>query len=349
MPYPYPDTVTGPELVAEYASIIKGKTILTTGVSPNTLGATYVESIAAGQPKLIILAGRSPDKVKQTAELVAKAHPEVKTRVLELDLTLFASVRKAADEVNSWGDVPVIDVLMNNAGIMAVPYEMCVDGFEKQFTANHLGHFLFTNLILDKILAANGGRVVNISSGAHYISGIRHADINFDVSRERKSEGVGHTYVPLVSVHHHKSKMKEAKGTYAQSKTANILFSRELAKRLGGRGLLSFSANPGAIGTTNLTAHLDFSPGKDAEETWRVSRMGGAPYGWQIPELISPERGVSSHVFASFDPVLKAHNGAYIEQRARIADYYVDCVSPAAISDIEAGKLWTLSAKAVGL
>lgn len=112
--------------------------------------------------------------------------------------------------------------------------------------------------------------------------------------------------------------------------------------------------------------------------------MGGAPYGWQIPEMISPERGVSSHVFASFDPILKgmltsfvsllhglppksclelpaallvvtnnshdpAHNGAYIEQRARIADYYVDCVSPAAISDIEAGKLWTLSAKAVGL
>lgn len=122
--------------------------------------------------------------------------------------------------------------------------------------------------------------------------------------------------------------------------------------------------------------------------------MGGAPYGWQIPELISAERGVSSHVFASFDPVLKgrsslssllflssrssiplllglprklylplpaailvvtnnsqhlAHNGAYIEQRARIADYYVDCVSPAAISDIESEKLWTLSAKAVGL
>lgn len=122
--------------------------------------------------------------------------------------------------------------------------------------------------------------------------------------------------------------------------------------------------------------------------------MGGAPYGWQTPELISPERGISTHVFASFDPVLKgmpslsnlpllpyslvpllldqprnpfffqlpagllvvtndshhsAHNGAYLEQRARLADYYVDVVSPAAISDIEAEKLWTLSAKAVGL
>ncbi|KAL6893386.1 hypothetical protein GGI43DRAFT_424829 [Trichoderma evansii] len=371
MPYPYPDTITGPELVTEYAPIIKGKTILATGVSPNSLGATYVESVAAGQPKLIILTGRSLDKVNQTAELITKAHPEVQTKVLELDLTSFASVRKAAEEVNSWDDVPVIDVLMNNAGVMAVPYELCVDGFEKHLTANHLGHFLFTNLILDKVLAAKDGRVVNISSGAHYISGIRHTDLNYDE---------GKTY--------------EKWAAYAQSKTANILFSRELAKRLGDRGLLSFSVNPGAIITTNLAGHLDFTPGKDGDEAFfhrsansdalffsagRVSRMGAAPYGWAPPEPISAERGVATHVFASFDPYLKgmssfnsllfffsfslpvrlleetnnshysARNGAYLEQRARMADYYVDVVSPAAISDIEAEKLWTLSAKAVGL
>lgn len=180
--------------------------------------------------------------------------------------------------------------------------------------------------------------------------------------------------------------------------------------------------NPGAVATTNLAGHLDFTPGKDGDEACkldhclllvvchrtanseafffsagRVSRMGAAPYGWAPPELISAERGVATHVFASFDPILKgmsshssllfspsslfgsfvpprlglprnpllqlparlceetnnshysAHNGAYLEQRARMADYYVDVVSPAAISDIEAGKLWTLSAKAVGL
>ncbi|UKZ84772.1 uncharacterized protein TrAFT101_000665 [Trichoderma asperellum] len=325
MPYPFPDTITGPKLVAEYAPIIKGKTILCTGVSPNSIGAKYVETIAGGQPELIILVGRSLDKVSQTAELITKAHQEVKTKVLGLDLTSFASVRKAAEEVNSWDDVPVIDVLVNNAGIMAVPYEKCVDGFEKHLTVNYLSHFLFTNLILDKVLAAKDGRVINISSGAHYISGIRHADINYED---------GKTY--------------EKWGAYAQSKTASILFSRELAKRLGDHGLLSFSVNPGAV-MTNLGSHLDFSPGGDGDECWRISRMGGAPYGWQTPELISPERGISTHVFASFDPVLKAHNGAYLEQRARLADYYVDVVSPAAISDIEAEKLWTLSAKAVGL
>lgn len=207
MPYPFPDTITGPELVAEYAPIIKGKTILCTGVSPNSIGAKYVETIAGGQPELIILVGRSLDKVSQTAELITKAHQEVKTKVLGLDLTSFASVRKAAEEVNSWDDVPVIDVLVNNAGIMAVPYEKCVDGFEKHLTINYLSHFLFTNLILDKVLAAKDGRVINISSGAHYISGIRHADINYEVSQPSSWERVGPT---SSSPHgHYKSKIKE--------------------------------------------------------------------------------------------------------------------------------------------
>lgn len=182
MPFPYDKSITGPELVAEYAPLIKGKTILTTGVSPNSLGAHYVQTIAAGQPKLLILAGRDLTKVNQTAEAIAKAHPDVPTKVLQLDLTSFASVRKAAAEVNSWDDVPAIDVLMNNAGIMAVPYEILADGYESQLTINHLSHFLFTNLIIKKLLAASESRVVNVSSGGHFFSGIRFADINFDVS-----------------------------------------------------------------------------------------------------------------------------------------------------------------------
>lgn len=182
MPYPYKDEITGPELVAEYAPIIKGKTILTTGVSPNSLGAHYVETIAAGQPKLLILAGRDLAKVNQTAETVNKRYPDVQTRVLQLDLGSFAAVRRAAAEVNSWDDVPAIDVLMNNAGIMAVPYRICEDGYESQLTCNHLGHFLLTNLIFDKLLASADKRVVNVSSGGHWFSAIRYADINYDVS-----------------------------------------------------------------------------------------------------------------------------------------------------------------------
>ncbi|RFU72832.1 oxidoreductase [Trichoderma arundinaceum] len=335
MPYPYPETITGPELVAEYTPIIKGKTILTTGVSPNSLGAAYVTAIAAGQPKLLILAGRDLSKVNQTIEAIAKEHPDIKTRALQLDLNSFAAVRKAAEEVNSWDDVPVIDVLMNNAGIMAVPYKICEDGFESHLTANHLGHFLFTNLIAEKLLAAKESRVVNVSSGGHFFSGIRHADVNFDE---------GKTY--------------EKWTAYGQSKTANILFSISLAKRLGERGLLSFSLNPGSI-ATNLGMHLDFAPGGDIEKlsnsvcfyfAVQLSRLAGAPFGFQkaVP-MITAEQGIATHIFASFDPSLKAHNGAYLLEKARLADYYVDQVSPAAISDIEAEKLWALSVKAVGL
>lgn len=184
MPFPYKKDITGGELVAEYAPIIKGKTILTTGVSPNSLGARYVETLAAAQPKLLILAGRDLAKVNQTAEAIKKAHPDVQTKVLQLDLSSFASARKAAAEVNSWDDVPAIDVLMNNAGIMAVEYKICEDGYESQLTCNHLSHFLFTNLILDKVLASELKRIVNVSSGGHWFSGIRYADLNYDVSNE---------------------------------------------------------------------------------------------------------------------------------------------------------------------
>ncbi|EHK22544.1 uncharacterized protein TRIVIDRAFT_179867 [Trichoderma virens Gv29-8] len=325
MPYPYKNEITGDELVAEYAPLIKGKTILTTGVSPNSLGARYVETLAAGQPKLLILAGRDLAKVNQTAEAINKAHPDVQTRVLQLDLSSFAAVRKAAAEVNSWDDVPVIDVLMNNAGIMAVPYKICEDGYESQLTCNHLSHFLFTNLILDKILASEDKRVVNVSSGGHWFSGIRHADLNYDG---------GKTY--------------EKWNAYGQSKSANVLFSIGLAKRFGDRGVLSYSLNPGAV-MTNLAGHLDFAPGGDLETLARVSQLTGSPFGWGDREMLSHERGIATHVFASFDPALKEHNGAYLLEKARVADYYVDAVHPHAISDIEADRLWALSVKAVGL
>ncbi|KAL6797578.1 hypothetical protein GGI42DRAFT_76546 [Trichoderma sp. SZMC 28013] len=326
MPFPYKAEITGDELVAEYTPIIKGKTILTTGVSPNSLGARYVEALAAAQPKLLILAGRDLAKVNQTAEAIQKAHPDVQTRALQLDLGSFASARKAAAEVNSWDDVPAIDVLMNNAGIMATPYKICEDGYESQLTCNHLSHFLFTNLILDKVLASELKRIVNVSSGAHWFSGIRYADLNYDG---------GETY--------------DKWNAYGQSKTANVLFSIGLAKRFGDRGVLSYSLNPGAI-ITNLGAHLDFAPGGDLEVLARVSKLTGSPFGWEeTKEMLTPERGIATHVFASFDPVLKEHNGAYLLEKAKVADYYVDAVHPHAISDIEANKLWDLSVKAVGL
>lgn len=174
-------STTAGELTEELAHEINGKVILTTGVSPDSLGATFVETIAGGQPALLILAGRNNAKIQRAADAITAKHPQAKVRLLQLDLGSLAAVRKSAAEVNSWDDVPHIDVLVNNAGIMAAKFALSPDGFESQLATNHLGHFLFTNLILGKILASKSPRVVNVSSDGHRLSPIRWGDYNFRV------------------------------------------------------------------------------------------------------------------------------------------------------------------------
>lgn len=178
---------TGQELVANYSNIIRGKVILTTGVSPGGLGAHFLYLVSQAQPALLILAGRNVAKCQETGDAINKDYPSVKIKILQLDLSSLSAVRAAAEELLGWVDVPTIDVLVNNAGIMAVPYTLTSDGFESQFGSNHLGHFLFTNLVMPKILAAPSPRVVSISSGGHRFGGVRFADVNFDVRLQAKS------------------------------------------------------------------------------------------------------------------------------------------------------------------
>lgn len=175
-------TTTASELVAHYAAQIKGKVILTTGVSPKGVGATFVLAITKAQPSLLILAARNPSKAEETARDIEAASPSVNIKIVELHNDSFASACAAATTVLSWADVPAIDVLVNNAGIMAPDYKLSPDKVESQFATNHLGHFLFTNLIMDKLLAAEAPRVVNVSSDGHRLSHIRWGDYNFDVS-----------------------------------------------------------------------------------------------------------------------------------------------------------------------
>ena len=177
---PHTAQTTGSELVKELAAEIKGRVILVTGVTPNGLGAVFAEAVAHGQPALLILTARSPSKAAKTAEVIEAIG--VPTKVLQLDLGSLASVRKAADEVNSWADTPYIDLLVNNAGIMGVEFQLSPDGFESQFATNHLGHFLFTNLIMNKLRASRSPRIVNVSSDGHRLSPIRWDDYNFRVS-----------------------------------------------------------------------------------------------------------------------------------------------------------------------
>lgn len=177
----YTAETTATELVSDYSSLIAGKVILTTGASPNTLGGHFVESIAKGSPSVLIIAGRDLTKLQTTANAIAAANPAVQVKLLQVNLESFQSVREAAAVVNGWSDIPAIDVLVNNAGIMACDYAVSPDGHERQFTANHLGPFLFTNLIIEKVLASSAPRIVNISSEGHRLSPIRFADYDFDV------------------------------------------------------------------------------------------------------------------------------------------------------------------------
>lgn len=180
MPAPYDTNTTTDELVSDYASLIRGKVILTTGVSSGSLGGHFVQSLAKAEPSCLILATRNKDRLAKVESEIKESQPNVNVRTVTIDLQSFQSVRDAAAQINAW-DLPVIDVLVNNAGIMAVDYGISPDGFENQFATNHLGPFLFTNLLMPKLLASKAPRVVVVSSDGHRLSPIRFDDYNFDV------------------------------------------------------------------------------------------------------------------------------------------------------------------------
>jgi NAD(P)-dependent dehydrogenase (short-subunit alcohol dehydrogenase family) len=258
MPAPYSTHTTTDELVTDYAPLIKGKVILTTGVSSGSLGGFFVQSIAKAKPEWLILAARNADKLAQMAAEITKAQPEVKVRTLQVDLGSLKSVRDAAAQVNSWDDIPVIDVLVNNAGIMAVDYKLSPDGFESHLATNHLGPFLFTNLIIKKIVAAKEPRIVVVSSDGHRLNPFRFDDYNFDVGRSMTARYPPRTSGTLTKTTQD-GKTYNRWYAYGQSKTANMLLAISLAQKLGIKyNLQAFSLHPGVI-WTNLGNHLDWN------------------------------------------------------------------------------------------
>lgn len=313
------------ELAVRYAPQITGKTILITGVSPASLGESFVKQVAVAKPATFILAGRSISKMQGLIDELMVTHPEILVKPLALNLLSFADVRKAAEDVNSWADVPHIDVLVDNAGIMAVPYQKTEDGFERQFQTNHLSHFLFTNLIMEKILASKAPRVVIVSSGVHRVGNIRWSDYNFNE---------GKNYQRWLA--------------YGQSKTANALMGLALAEKLGSRGLLAFPLCPGTC-YTNLSAHGSDDLVSFAADLTEMDSVYGNKWLWGMAELYMKDldQGAATHVFAAFDNSIVGHNGAFLSD-CHIADPDQEEVYPWATSKIDAERLWVLSEKLVG-
>jgi NAD(P)-dependent dehydrogenase (short-subunit alcohol dehydrogenase family) len=311
--------------VSYYSIQITGKTILITGTSPGSLGESFLKQVAIAKPTMFILAGRSIPKMQGLVDELNVKHPEIKVKPLALNLLSFTAVRKAAETINSWADVPHIDVLVNNAGIMAVPYAQTEDGFESQFQTNHLSHFLFTNLLMGKILASKAPRVVIISSGVQRVGHIRWTDYNFNEGK------------------HYQRWL-----AYGQSKTANALMGLALAEKLGSKGLLSFPMCPG-VSYTNLSAHGSSDYAAFSTDLTEMDIIYGNKWLWGMADMFVKDidQGAATHVFAAFDTSIKEHNGTFLSD-CHIADQDQEEVYSWAVSKADAESLWKLSEKLVG-
>jgi len=204
-----------------------GKTIVVTGANSG-LGLRSAEALAA-KGALVVMACRNATKAAAALQSVKAAAQGVEPVVVPLDLSSLSSIRACATSLAE--QLSQVDVLVNNAGIMAVPKATTVDGFESQIGTNHFGHYALTGLLLPSLLAAPAPRVVTVSSNAHKL-GRMHLD---DLFFERASY----------------SRWR----AYAQSKLANLLFSGELQRRATGAGtaLTAAAAHPG-YAATNLTS-----------------------------------------------------------------------------------------------
>ena len=199
-----------------------GRVAVVTGANSG-LGYATARGLALRGAR-ILLACRSEQR---GAEALARLHSEVPSALAEirpLDLADLASVRSFA----AGYDADRLDLLINNAGVMAVPYAKTVDGFETQFGVNHLGHFALTGLLLPRVLATPGARVISVSSSMHRMGNVEFHDLNSERRYRRWT-------------------------AYGRSKTANLLFIHELAYRLtaAGADTVAAAAHPG-FAATNL-------------------------------------------------------------------------------------------------
>jgi NAD(P)-dependent dehydrogenase (short-subunit alcohol dehydrogenase family) len=199
-----------------------GRVAVITGANTG-LGYETAAALAA-KGAHVVLAVRNLDKGKDAAALIHKRSPAAEVILQELDLTSLDSIHAAAEQLRS--DHDRIDLLINNAGVMWTPKSTTKDGFELQFGTNHLGHFAFTGLLLDRLLPVAGSRIVTVSSVGHRI----RADIHFDDLQWERGYG--------------------RVGAYGQSKLANLMFTYELQRRLAPGGTtIAAAAHPGGSHT----------------------------------------------------------------------------------------------------
>jgi NAD(P)-dependent dehydrogenase (short-subunit alcohol dehydrogenase family) len=275
---------------------MKGKLCVVTGATSGIgqAAATALATLGAE----VVLVGRDPDRAKAAASQIGAVGPAPKVEIA--DLASMDQVRALAGRLAALGR---IDVLVNNAGLVLGERRTSPDGYEHVFAVNHLAPFLLTNLLLPTLTAAGAARVVTVTSDAHTAASLDLDDPNLE-----------HGWTSWRS--------------YANSKLANILFTRELARRLGGTEMTANCAHPGVVRT---------GFGQEGRPLLRLGVTLIRPF------LLSPERGADTLVYLASSPDVAGHSGGYYVKRQLREP------SAAARDDATARKLWQVSEKLTGL
>ncbi|XP_028822039.1 retinol dehydrogenase 12 isoform X2 [Denticeps clupeoides] len=275
------------------------KTIIVTGANTG-IGKETVRDLAKRGGR-VIMACRDLERGEEARREVAENGGHQNVVVRKLDLSDAKSIRAFAEQVIR--EEKRVNILVNNAGVMLCPYSKTADGFEMQFGVNHLGHFLLTYLLMDLMKKSAPARIVNVASVAHTWGSIQLDDINSE-------------------------RGYNARRAYGQSKLANILCTRSLAKRLQGTGVTVYSLHPGVV-QTDLWRHLS--------KPMQVAVKIFSPF------TKTSVQGAQTSIYCAVEPKLEKESG----------DYYSDCAparcSRAASDDAMAQKLWELSCQMLGI
>jgi len=282
---------------------MKGKTCIITGCNTG-IGKETARDLSCRGAK-VIMACRNLDLAEASAQEIRKTSIG-EIVVKKLDLADMGSIRAFAQEINTTEDR--LDVLINNAGVISTREKThTADGFESTIGVNHLGHFLLTNLLLDKLRNSKPARIVNVSSGAHTRGQIDLTDLNSATKWQPRK-------------------------AYEQSKLANVLFSRQLAKIVDKNEICVYSLHPGVV-RTEIFRDIEASIGVFKYLMW----------GLLWPFTKNPMQGAQTTIHCAVAEELEGETGLY----------YSDCspkeAAPQAQDDEMAEKLWDLSMKFVGL
>ncbi|KAL4887227.1 hypothetical protein BJY04DRAFT_212272 [Aspergillus karnatakaensis] len=317
---PFAFETTVDDVAAALDSQIRGRNVIITGTSPGSLACEAAKAIAGRHPGLLVLTARKLSLLEETKAAILLQSPDVKIKLLEFDLSSQESVRNAATSLTN--EENKFDVLINSAGIMASPYAQTSEGIESQFGINHIGPFLFTNLLIPVL--DDGATIVNVTSRGYQMGPIQWDDLNFEHTEYNKWQA------------------------YAQSKAANILFSASLARKLQHKAITSFSVHPGSI-FTNLGRHL-------TQEDYDM--LSGIPMQYKNPQqgaanmvIAAFDPSIRGGPFLRVQDTLPrltellAHNGGHIDDDCQVKP--IPEAFAYAIGIDNEDRLWELSEKLV--